>query len=98
MPPRFHCTPPETVAETVRETVFVGDYTFRIDRPADSDRLLDHPWVRSAYAADEYVPYWPTLWPSARMLAKAALREPWEQYPQPVHVLERSEERRVGKE
>ena len=88
MPPRFHCTPPETVAETVRETVFVGDYTFRIERPADGDKLLDHPWCRSAYAADEYVPYWPTLWPSARMLAKAVLREPWENYPQPVEVLE----------
>jgi len=88
MPPRFHCTPPEAVAETVRETVFVGDYTFRIERPTDSDKLLDHPWCRSAYAADEYVPYWPTLWPSARMLAKAVLREPWTSYPQPVHVLE----------
>lgn len=88
MPPRFHCTPPEAVTETVRETVFVGDYTFLIDRPADGDKLLDHPWCRSAYAADEYVPYWPTLWPSARMLAKAVLREDWGQYPQPVSVLE----------
>jgi predicted nicotinamide N-methyase len=88
MPPRFHCTPPEVVAETVRETVFVGDHTFLLNRPADSDRLLDHPWCRSAYVADEYVPYWPTLWPSARMLAKAVLREPWETYPQPVRVLE----------
>ena len=88
MPPRFHCTPPEAVAETVRETVFVDDHTFRLDRPADGDKLLDHPWCRSAYAADEYVPYWPTLWPSARMLAKAVLREPWESYPQPVRVLE----------
>ena len=88
MPPRYHCTPPESVAETVCETVFVGDYTFRLDRPVDSDKLLDHPWCRSAYAADEYVPYWPTLWPSARMLAKAVLREPWEKYPQPVRVLE----------
>ena len=88
MPPRIHATPPEAVAETVRETVFIDDYTFQIDRPADSDRLLDHPWVRSAYAADEYVPYWPTLWPAARMLAKAVVREPWEQYPQPVRVLE----------
>src|SRR5262245_51819424 len=88
MPPRFHCTPPEVVAETVRETVFVGDYTFLIERPVDGDRILDHPWVRSAYAADEFVPYWPTLWPSARMLAKAVLREPWESYPQPVQVLE----------
>lgn len=88
MPPRYHCTPPECVAETIRETVFVGDYTFRIERPVDSDKLLDHPWCRSAYAADEYVPYWPTLWPSARMLAKAVLKEPWETYPRPVHVLE----------
>jgi predicted nicotinamide N-methyase len=88
MPPRFHATPPDIVAETVRETVFVGEYTFRLDRPADSDRLLDHPWCRSAYAADGYVPYWPTLWPSARMLAKAVLREPWEAHPQPVRVLE----------
>jgi predicted nicotinamide N-methyase len=86
--PRFHATPPEIVAETVRETVFIGDYTFRIDRPADPDRLMDHPWVRSSYAADEYVPYWATLWPSARMLAKAVVREPWDRYPQPVRVLE----------
>src|SRR5262245_2507121 len=88
MPPRFHATPPETVADTVREAVFVDDYTFHIDRPADSDRLLDHPWVRSAFAADEYVPYWPTVWPAARMLAKAVVREPWDTYPRPVRVLE----------
>jgi predicted nicotinamide N-methyase len=88
MPPRLHATPPEAVAETVRETVFVDDYTFQIERPTDSDKLLDHPWVRSAYAADEYVPYWPSLWPAARMLAKAVVREPWEKYPQPVRVLE----------
>ena len=78
----------ELVAETVRDAVFIDDYTFQIDRPADSDRLLDHPWMRSAYAADEYVPYWPSLWPAARMLAKAVVREPWDTYPQPVRVLE----------
>jgi predicted nicotinamide N-methyase len=88
MPPRIHATPPEAVAETVREAVFIGDYTFQIERPVDSDKLLDHPWVRSAYAADEYVPYWPTLWPAARMLAKVVVREPWKKYPQPVRVLE----------
>src|SRR5262249_24583674 len=86
--PRFHATPPEIVAETVRETAFIDDYTFRIERPADPDSLMDHPWVRSSYAADEYVPYWTTLWPSARMLGKAVVREPWEKYPQPVRVLE----------
>lgn len=88
MPPRYHATPPEAVTETVREAVYIDRYTFRIDRPADSDKLLDHPWVRSAYAADEYVPYWAQLWPAARMLAKVVIREKWEAYPQPVRVLE----------
>src|SRR5437879_12043451 len=88
MPPRYHATPPEAIPETVRETVFVDRFAFRIDRPADSDKLLDHPWVRSAYAADEYVPYWAQLWPAARMLAKVVVREKWEKYPQPVSVLE----------
>jgi predicted nicotinamide N-methyase len=88
MPPRIHATPPEAVGETVREEVFVDDHTFRIERPADGDRLFDHPWVRSAYAADEYIPYWTTIWPAARMLARAVVREPWETYPKPVRVLE----------
>ena len=74
MEPRYHATPREAIPDTVREDVFIDDYTFRIDRPADYEALLDHPWVRSAYAADEYVPYWATLWPSARMLAKAVVR------------------------
>ena len=65
MPPRFHATPPEAVREIVREAVFIDDFTFHIERPADADALFDHPWVRSAYAADQYTPYWATLWPSA---------------------------------
>ena len=73
MPPRYHATPPEAVTEVVHEAVFVAKHTFRIDRPIDTDKLLDHPWVRSAYASDEYVPYWAQLWPSARMLAKVVL-------------------------
>jgi predicted nicotinamide N-methyase len=88
MPPRFHATPPEAVTETVQETVFVDGYRFLINRPAESDKLFDHPWVRSAYAADQFIPYWATLWPAARMLAKAVVREPWATYRQPVHVLE----------
>lgn len=86
--PRFHATPPEAVTETVREAVYVDDRTFQIERPIDSDKLFDHPWVRSAYAADGYTPYWASLWPSARMLAKVVVREAWEKYPQPVKVLE----------
>jgi len=86
--PRYHATPPEAVAETVRDAVFIDDYRFRIDRPVDSDKLFDHPWVRSAYAADEYAPYWAKLWPAARMLAKVVVRENWAAYARPVRVLE----------
>lgn len=88
MSPRFHATPPEAVTETILETVFIDDYRFRINRPVESDKLFDHPWTRSAYASDEFIPYWATLWPAARMLAKAVVREPWENYRQPLEVLE----------
>jgi len=71
-------TPPDAIAEIVRETVILGEHTFLIDRPGGSDDLLKHPSVLAAFAADEYLPYWADLWPAARMLAKAVLAEPWE--------------------
>src|SRR5262245_50757580 len=77
MPPRFHATPRESISEIVQDVVILGDTQFRIRRPIDSDALMDHAWVRSAYAADGYTPYWAKLWPSARMLAKVVLRERW---------------------
>jgi predicted nicotinamide N-methyase len=88
MPPRFHATPPEAITEIVRDAVYIGDTTFHLDRPVDWDKLLDHPWVRSAYAADEYVPYWAQLWPAARMLAKVVTREDWGTDPRSLQVLE----------
>jgi predicted nicotinamide N-methyase len=73
----FPETPLDAVRERVEEQVLIDGRSFLITRPADSDRLLDHPTVRSAFAADEYMPYWADIWPGARMLAKAVLREPW---------------------
>jgi predicted nicotinamide N-methyase len=70
-------TPRDALGELVRERVIVEDRTFIISRPGQSDRLLDHPAVRSAFAADEYMPYWADLWPAARMLAKVLLRQDW---------------------
>jgi predicted nicotinamide N-methyase len=70
-------TPLDAVRERIFETVQIEGRTFYIERPADSDRLLDHPAIRSAFAVDEYLPHWTELWPGARMLAKAILREPW---------------------
>ena len=61
----------------IRETVLIEGRSFKLSRPADSDKLLDDPAVRAAFAADEYMPYWTDLWPAARMLAKAILRQSW---------------------
>ena len=70
-------TPLDALGPPIREQVIVEDRTFLIVRPSESDGLLDHPRVRSAFAVDEYMPYWADLWPAARMLAKAILRETW---------------------
>jgi len=70
-PPRFD------FGERIREVVMVEGREFVIQRPRDSDRLLDDPAIRAAFAADEYLPYWADLWPASRMLARAVLRESW---------------------
>jgi predicted nicotinamide N-methyase len=83
-------TPPEAVVDVVRERVRIDDREFLLDRPAASDKLLDHPAVRAAFDVDEYMPYWADLWPAARMLAKAIVREPWPVPPSgdKLHALE----------
>lgn len=92
MTARIHSTPDAAVAETTRIKVLVEGKTFWLDRPAGLDKVFDHPAVRAAYAADEYIPYWADLWASARMLAKVILREPWANYSArfgtPLHALE----------
>jgi ETFB lysine methyltransferase len=67
----------EHLGPLVREKVFVEEKTFVITRPEKSDCLLDNPAVHRAFDADEYMPYWADLWPAARMLAKAVLRDTW---------------------
>ena len=81
--PRLHSTPPDAVKERIRESVILDRTTFQIVRPNDPDLMFNHPAVRAAYAADEYIPYWSNLWPAARMLAKTVLREPWQDRPTP---------------
>jgi len=70
-------TPLDAVRNRVQEQVVIDGKSFLIFRPVDSDRLLDHPAIHRAFAADEYMPYWTDLWPGARMLAKAILRGEW---------------------
>lgn len=74
--------PPEEIlarlGPIVRDKVIIEERTFLVERPGESDRLLDQPAVHSAFARDEYMPYWADLWPAARMLAKAILHETWQ--------------------
>ena len=63
MAPRTHHTPTDAFRELVRDTTVVGGRKFIFDRPLGLDKLFDHPAVRSAYDADEYIPYWADLWP-----------------------------------
>jgi predicted nicotinamide N-methyase len=77
-PPPFVRTPEEAIQETTRDIVFIDEERFLLYRPADYDRILNDPVVREANELDEYMPYWATIWPGARMLAKAVLREPWQ--------------------
>jgi ETFB lysine methyltransferase len=81
----FPETPLAALGPVIREQFLVDGRRFLIDRPDESDRTLEHPAVRAEFAVDEYLPYWTELWPAARMLAKAVLREPW---PPGVDVLE----------
>ena len=68
-------TPWDALGPNIREPVLIDNKTFLIERPSESDQLLDHPFVTSAFARDEYLPYWADLWPAARMLAKAIVCE-----------------------
>jgi predicted nicotinamide N-methyase len=80
-PAPFPAPAPEAILDKlgsiIREAVIVEGRTFWIEHPGESDRLMSHPAVHEAFAKDEYMPYWADLWPAARMLAKAILREPW---------------------
>lgn len=77
-------TPREALGRIQRETVIVEGRTFVIDRPAETDALLDHPAMRQALA-DDHMPYWADVWPAARMLAKWVMRQEW---PAGVRALE----------
>jgi predicted nicotinamide N-methyase len=87
-------TPASAIPHIGRETVIVDCRQFLIERPTDSDTLLDDPAIRDANVKDDYMPYWADIWPAARMMAKAILREPWERLP--LHAGEKIEALELG--
>ncbi|WP_346289971.1 class I SAM-dependent methyltransferase [Sphaerothrix gracilis] len=77
--PFLYETPAEVLRSRQQRVVAVGDRRFYLTLPQDTDDLLDHPAIHSAFEADEYLPYWAEIWPSALMLGEALLTEPWPQ-------------------
>lgn len=75
--PFLPTTPTDALGSLICEKVIIENRTFVIERPRNTDGLLDHPKVQSGFDADEYLPYWADLWPAARMLAKAIVRQSW---------------------
>src|SRR4029079_11002921 len=70
--------PLAAIGDTIDERVLLGDAEFHMLRPAEPDRLLEHPAIVLAFAQDEYMPYWCDLWPASRMLAKTILQRQWD--------------------
>lgn len=51
----------------------IAGQTIDLLAPVDPDALLDDPIVEQRYKADNYLPYWPIIWPSGLMLAEKIL-------------------------
>jgi len=51
----------------------VAGQTIDLLAPVDPDALLDDPIVEQRYKADNYLPYWPIIWPSGLMMAERIL-------------------------
>ena len=54
---------------TVEEAVGIAGREILIERPRNSEALLDE----DAFEHEEFLPYWAELWPSSRALARAVL-------------------------
>jgi predicted nicotinamide N-methyase len=65
----------ETRFKTRIHRLEVGGRTIDLLAPLDPDALLDDAEVAKRYKADNYMPYWPIVWPSGLMLASRILRE-----------------------
>jgi predicted nicotinamide N-methyase len=57
-------------------TLRFGQQTVKVVRPTDPEQLLDDPAVLDWNRRDDYMPYWPHLWPGAYLLADALADHP----------------------
>jgi ETFB lysine methyltransferase len=68
----------------VRE-IKIGPHTLQITLPALPDAFLDDPQVQAAHDRDDFMPYWPYLWPAALSMAERVAAAGW---PRGTPVLE----------
>ena len=57
-------------------SIAIRERTYELLAPTDWEGLLEHPAVQARFDQDEYMPYWPTIWPAAYLLADAVAAWP----------------------
>ena len=58
---------------TRRHVLNICGQRLELIAPDNPDALLDDPLVEQRYRLDNYMPYWPVVWPAGLMLAQAIL-------------------------
>ncbi|MCA8989479.1 MAG: methyltransferase domain-containing protein, partial [Planctomycetaceae bacterium] len=64
---------PACISDWRKETLTIGFHQLTITLPSDPDRLLDDPLVQEENRRTDYMPYWASLWPAARLLTNVFL-------------------------
>lgn len=77
---------PEIPGGWTLNTYEVLDQTITLAQPSDPDAFLEDPDVLEAHRRDEYMPYWPYLWPASQAMSPLILRIP--EWPRGESVLE----------
>jgi 2-polyprenyl-3-methyl-5-hydroxy-6-metoxy-1,4-benzoquinol methylase len=62
---------------TTRDIEICGR-TFHITLPTSPDAFLDDASVLAESRRNDYMPYWPYLWPASLPMSEAVVREGWE--------------------
>lgn len=57
--------------------VQVAGRTYRLTLPASPDAFLDDPAIQARNRRDDYMPYWPYLWPASLKMAEQVARHAW---------------------
>jgi predicted nicotinamide N-methyase len=55
----------------------VAGREYRLMLPASPDAFLDDPAVQALSRREDYMPYWPFLWPASLPMAELIARHPW---------------------